>query len=76
MKLWLFLAGGVLLIVACAGAWYAVHDPRFWSAVFAAVVAAAMPVVLKRKSLEQEARDHQDVRQRTERDARGRERMR
>ena len=59
------------------------RNPAFWVGFFVLAVKKAWPLLLslsgfvfKRKTPEEEARDHQDVRQRTERTITGRERYR
>ena len=76
MRWWLLGAGGVLLAVACVGAWYAVHSPAFWAALIAAAVSAVLPPILKRKTANEEAQDARDHRQRIDKDITGRERRR
>ena len=75
MKWWLLGAGGVLLAVACIGAWYAVHSPAFWTALVGMLASLVLPPLLK-ASPEAIERNRDDTRRRVDRDARGKERMR
>lgn len=77
------IAFGVVLVGLGAGAFLVAQRPAFWIGFGVLVLKKLWPLVvsissilLKRKTPEEEARDHQDVRQRTERDVRGKERMR
>lgn len=75
MKWWLLGAGGVLLAVACIGAWYAVSSPAFWTALVGMLASLVLPPLLK-SSRETQERNRNDTRRRVDRDARGRERER
>ena len=75
MKWWLLGAGGVLLAVACIGAWYAVHSPAFWTALVGMLASLVLPPLLK-SSRETQERNRDDTRRRVDRDARGKERKR
>lgn len=64
---WLFIAIGLALTI-CAGLaiWHAVHDPTFWAAAIglaaSAVASVVIPAIVKRKTPEGEALDHDRVR--------------
>ena len=75
MKWWLLGAGGVLMAVACIGAWYAVHSPAFWYSLAGMLASLVLPPLLK-SSRETQERNRDDTRRRVDRDARGKERER
>ena len=63
---WLWLAATVILAVAAAATWWAFSSPTFVAGLAAIAAAAAwkavVPVILKRRTLAQEAEDHRRVR--------------
>ncbi len=70
------IAFGVVLVGLGAGAFLVAQRPAFWIGFGVLALKKLWPLIIKRKTPEEEAQDHQDHRQRTERDARGKERMR
>lgn len=56
MKLYLWIAGLVLLAVAALAIWFNFSDPKFVAGLVSVVIAAIMPVILKRMAPETEAR--------------------
>lgn len=74
MKLIFWLAGGVLLIVACAAIWFTVQSPGFWIGLVALVVPLLYPVFKASEATVKRVRD--DTRRRVDRGIDGKERMR
>ncbi len=77
------IAFGVVLVGLGAGAFLVAQRPAFWIGFGVLALKKLWPLVvsigsllLKRKTPEEEAKDHQRVRQRTDVDARGKERER
>ena len=58
MNLIFILAGGIAFAVAVASLWFAFQRPSFALGIFLAIFRAALPIILKRKSPEEEAKDH------------------
>ena len=56
MKLYLWIAGLVLLAVSGLALWFSFSDPKFVAGLAAIAFAAIMPVILKRMAPETEAR--------------------
>ncbi len=75
MKWWLLGAGGVLLAVACIGAWYAVNSPAFWYSLAGMLASLILPPLLK-SSRETQERNRDHTRRNVQVDARGKERER
>ena len=75
---YLYVVGGILLVVAAVSLFLAFQRPDFIAglikAAVSAIAAALLPRLLKRKSPEEEAKDHQDRREAVERTITGRER--
>ena len=76
---WLWVLAGLIVIGSAGfGVFKLFSSGAFVSAALKELVPiiwnAVVPMVMKRKTPEEETRDHQDVRQRTERTITGRER--
>lgn len=56
MKLYLWIAGLALLAVAALAVWFNFSDPKFVAGLVSVVIAAIMPVILKRMVPATEAR--------------------
>lgn len=63
MRWFLWLAAALIAAVGAFGVWHAVNNPAFWLGLGAAVWAILGPILLKRKSPEDEAKDRQRVRE-------------
>ena len=61
MNLIFILAGGIAFAVACASIWFAFQRPSFYVGLAAIALKAALPAILKRKSPEEEAKDHEKL---------------
>ena len=67
LEIWFWIGGGFLLAVAAAATWFAFQRPGFWIGMAKVVFAAMLPLILKRNPPEEEALDHEAVRQARER---------